>query len=241
MLLLALTFLTAEPTQTSSKARVLVLELRNDSASSDAARFVRDELTTSLARAATGVEVTSIEELRRAMALEGEKQQAGCADESCVAEIAQAMGAEYVVFGDVAVLGALTVAHVTLQDVRAARAIARETIEVADVEALTNAARVAAKRLAAALPGGNDARISPLLVGGGVAVGAGIIGVVVGGAIAAVQSSIVSDNTLIADGGPSGDEKFSAQQTGQIGFAAAVAGASIAVGGAALVVVGLNE
>ncbi|MCC7071905.1 MAG: hypothetical protein IT383_11320 [Deltaproteobacteria bacterium] len=76
-------------------------------------------------QAQTKLEVTSVEELRRALDLEADRQQIGCKDASCATEIADAYGARFVLFTSVARLGASWSLTTSLFDSREARVIGR--------------------------------------------------------------------------------------------------------------------
>jgi hypothetical protein len=75
------------------------------------------------------LDVISAAEVQRLAELEGDRQAVGCGDESCLAELAGAMGARYVVFGDVGSLGSLVVMNLNLFDNQTARAIHRVTVQ----------------------------------------------------------------------------------------------------------------
>jgi hypothetical protein len=69
------------------------------------------------------------------VALQAEKQNAGCDDSgSCMAEIAGALGASLVVFGDVGKLGELLVVNLNLFNVDLAQSQGRVTIEAPSLE-----------------------------------------------------------------------------------------------------------
>src|SRR5688572_9688705 len=111
MLALALALsLSAAP---AAPLKVLVLDLRADGAPDAVARLVRDEVTVSLGRDKR-LDVLSSEDLRRAVAVQGEQAALGCDTakaDSCLAEIGQALGARYIVHGSIGVLGGNTIVH----------------------------------------------------------------------------------------------------------------------------------
>ena len=66
------------------------------------------------------------EDLRQMVALEAEKQSVGCSDDSsCLAELAGAMGARYVVFGEVGKLDNIIVVNLNLFDSQEAKGAGR--------------------------------------------------------------------------------------------------------------------
>lgn len=88
------------------------------------------------------LDVISAAEVQRLAELEGDRQAVGCGDESCLAELAGAMGARYVVFGDIGSLGSLVVMNLNLFDNQTTRAIHRVTVQADGIA-----------KLPAALPG----------------------------------------------------------------------------------------
>ncbi len=156
--------------------RVLVLDLGGDVDEEDR-RSITALVAKDIARA--GLEVISGDDLRNMVALEGEKQAAGCAgDESCLADIAGALDARLVVSGFVGRLGALTVVNLSLFDAHAARSHGRATVEARNLEELPPKLEAAVDELVHDfLP---QTGVSPGLV---VAVGGGV-GAVVATALA---------------------------------------------------------
>jgi hypothetical protein len=82
-------------------------------------------------------EVLTSTDLRKAVALEGEKQAAGCDDDSCLAEIAGALGAELVVFGEVTKLGDGLLITLNLFEATTAKSAGRVSIEAPTDKVLT--------------------------------------------------------------------------------------------------------
>jgi hypothetical protein len=123
-------------TQTDAKKpTVLVLDLEAAGASKDDAHFVTVEVAKTFSTPGT-VDVLTATDLRRLAALESEKQAAGCEAQSCLAEIANAMGAQYVVFGSVGRIDASYVAELTLFEAAAAKPISRRDIKGDSLSAL---------------------------------------------------------------------------------------------------------
>ena len=110
------------------RQRVLVLE--PSSAAFDAATVATSAgLIIVELSADKRLDVISAAEVRRLAELEGERQTIGCNDTSCLAELAGAMGARYVVFGDVGTLGSLVVMNLNLFDGATTQAISRVTVQ----------------------------------------------------------------------------------------------------------------
>jgi hypothetical protein len=92
--------------------------------------------------------VLSTSDVRQLADLEATKQQAGCDTSSCLSEIAGALGARYVVFGDATQLGSLLVVNLNLFDVQTAAAVRRASFEVNDPAEIPAQTRIAAAKLA---------------------------------------------------------------------------------------------
>ncbi len=126
--------------------RVLVLDFRNDSARADLVGIVRDSLVVQISRTRK-FEVLSSDDLRRLTDLEAQKQAVGCTDSSCLTELAGAVGARLVVFGNVGQLADITQINISLLDVGLAQVHGRETIEVTNLGEVPKRVRRAAARL----------------------------------------------------------------------------------------------
>lgn len=85
-------------------------------------------------------DVISGQEVRRLVELEGEKQATGCeTDASCLAEIANAMGARLIVMGQLGRLGSLIVLNLSLYDSDEGRTVARAAVKSPDLDSLPDA------------------------------------------------------------------------------------------------------
>ncbi len=95
------------------------------------------ELTTVAAARHKVFDVISSADVRRALELEANKQIAGCSEAtSCMAEIAGAMGARYVVFGSVASIGTQILLSLNLFDSKLATSAGRVSIKAGSVDDL---------------------------------------------------------------------------------------------------------
>jgi len=83
------------------------------------------------------IDVVANADVRRMMELEGEKQAVGCGDNSCLADIAGAMGARLVVFGSAGKLGQTLVVHLNLYDSQKAQSVGRQFVEATDMSMLS--------------------------------------------------------------------------------------------------------
>jgi hypothetical protein len=89
---------------TYEKPRILLMDLKGKHLTPESRESIYDLLATHLS-AHEDFDVITSQDLRQMATLEADKQKAGCEDESCIAEMAGAMGARYVVYGNVGVLG----------------------------------------------------------------------------------------------------------------------------------------
>lgn len=98
------------------------------------------ELTTVAASRHEVFDVISSADLRRAMDFEAERQSTGCTEEStsCLADVAGAMGARFVVFGQVAILGSQIVLPLNLFDSQTSSSIKRVVIRATSMDELLN-------------------------------------------------------------------------------------------------------
>ena len=168
--------------------RVLVMDLEGvsvDAADADAATRV----VAAAAAEVDGVSVMSAADLRRLAALEADRLNAGCEQDSgCLAEIAGAMGAEQVLFGSLSRLGSTTTVVLSLYDARTTT-VSRRSFDVSDAGALPLLLRKATADL---LGGALDVAPPPAGSSAGViTLGAGLSVAVVGGVVAGVAEYLV--------------------------------------------------
>jgi hypothetical protein len=127
--------------------RVLVLDIQPGSLEAGTARAAGDLVTVALSER-RGVEVASGADIQRAMELEGEKAALGCDDDSCLAELAGALGADLVVFGRGSTLGSVNILYLSLFDSTTGKTVGRVTIEFDDASELLHKVPPAVGRLA---------------------------------------------------------------------------------------------
>jgi hypothetical protein len=85
------------------------------------------------------LEVVSGAEVRQLVELEGEKAMLGCeASASCLAEIAGALGARLVAFGELGRLGKRYVLNLSLHDSKTNRSVGRASLQGEDIEGLAD-------------------------------------------------------------------------------------------------------
>lgn len=175
--------------------------------------------------------VLSTVDVRQVLALEEQKQLAGCDEASCLAEIAGALGAEEVVFGDIVLLDERFLLTLNLLDVRANESKGRAVVEVQGRDRLPTAV----KRGVAQLTGIPVAAEGPdLLLWSGV--GTSLVGAAAatGGVLAALWGDSVR-----SDAQSSGSSKDAGAVAQLVGGGAFVIGAITLTAGAALTGVAL--
>ncbi len=158
--------------------RVLVLDLERVGAVSEADAQTLTTMVASAISRHDELSVVSGEDIRRMLALEGEKQNLGCDGEaSCLAELAGALAAEWIVFGQVSTLGDELVVSLTLFDAGRVEAVNRTSVR-APMSRIGSGVERSALSLVGAEPppwaligGVTGAVAGALLFGGAVAVG----------------------------------------------------------------------
>lgn len=114
--------------QKAPKLRLIVLDLKGGGLEPAQLEALTGYVTVTLSEYAP-LEVLSGADVRAMVELEGEKQSLGCADDtSCLAEVAGAMGARLVVFGQMAKLGSRYVLNLSLFDSEAGKAVGRASV-----------------------------------------------------------------------------------------------------------------
>jgi hypothetical protein len=120
-----------------SRPEILIMDLQHsEDVKPDVARTLT-ELVTSEVSSREGVRTLAGADIRNMLELEGEKQAMGCdIDASCLAEVANAMGARFVVFGRVSTLGGLIVLTMNMLDAERSQALARTTVQASSLDKL---------------------------------------------------------------------------------------------------------
>lgn len=191
----------APPSATSmSTSSILILDVRSTSPEIDAggARLLSNLLTASVARhveqratPTATIKVLSQSDIRRAVELEADRAAAGCDSSACLAELANAMGVDLVVFAEVGKLGSSMLMTLSLFDARRGEVITRDTIEGADVDRMRALLDSSVDRLLTPLA--PTTPTSPLLVTGAVMSGAGSIVAGVGAGAALYMDAQLGD------------------------------------------------
>jgi hypothetical protein len=196
--LIAATSATETSTSTNTKrVKVLVLDLEAiGTPSPEQVHFVTAEVARALAEPGN-LEVLTADDLRRLAALEGDKQAAGCDQTSCLAELANALGAEYVVFGTVGKIDDSLVVELSLFHAAEARAVGRRDARGAQLSELLTRIRPAVHALAGTLlpPEADPSALTPVFIAGAVVAAGGGAVVAGAGVVTLYASSIVTDSS----------------------------------------------
>lgn len=172
--ILVLTF-AAAPAKTEAPALIVLEFNHGGDVSADTARAVTAAVTEQVGR--IGVfRVISSQDLTSLLGLERQRQLTGCGDSSCLQELGGALGAQYVLSGDVTQVGKALQLTMQTVDAVTVRPLGRTARLVPDVEALYADLRTAVAE-ATGTPAPRPKAPSPvpavLAVGGGLLLSAG--------------------------------------------------------------------
>lgn len=125
-------------TKPVAERKILVMEVKGgEEVGADLAPALTDLVTGRVAQAKS-LSVISSSEISQVLGLEGKKQLLGCSQNACLTDIANTMGARYVIFGRVNALGRLKVVQLRLFDASEARFLQRMTLRGEDIVALSD-------------------------------------------------------------------------------------------------------
>ena len=199
----------------STTPKVLVLDLRALDVDASTASLING-VVASAAAAHKELAVTSADDVRQMLSLAAQKQAVGCDETSCLSEIAGAIGARYVLHGNLGKLGGTVLVNLALFDAQNAVAVDKRSLQAASLEQVPALLPAAVDALLAAIPGAHapssssaaidahalDAHPSPRDRGSAAALmtpaGIGLaalsgLAVVGGGALAGVEAAAVYD------------------------------------------------
>ena len=198
------------PPRKETKPRLVILNLAAQGVEAEVVTVISDSLSAGLSRT-TKFDVVSFADLAAASNVEASRQLTGsCAgQESCIAELATALGADLIVHGSVGRLGALTVVNVSLFDPKQNLALAREKVEAKRLENLAQKIDVATARMLEAwekkpltpylVINEDDGPSFPLLATGAVVGGVGVVGVIAGGLMMSGAQGVLENPTSARD------------------------------------------
>jgi TolB-like protein len=194
-------------TPLAEPVRVLVLPLEPIDVKADTARVITELVTDTYAQI-PDFNVVSADEIKRLVELEGDRAQAGCDTNSasCLAELAGALGARYVVFGTVGRLGELTIINLHLFDADNAESMQRHVIRTTEIETLPEKLEQVVLGRAAPVPDDvpekDDGAAWMLRMGGISAATAGLVGLG-----ASVVGLFMVETTLASPSSPPSDKE----------------------------------
>ena len=217
--------------------RLLVLNLEPANISPDEGRAI-DALVLAGARNDDVVTVSQTE-LQQLAALDAAAQVAGCDTSSCLAELAGALGARYVLFGTSSRLGSTSTVSLAVLDAASGRTV-RDTVTVDSLDALPQRVPASVRALIAQAmsatpsPSLPDATPwTPVAVTGAAVAGLGGAAAVAGLAIAGW-----SEFAILRDSAARAAEKRDAQGRGFAALGVIVGGVVVVAAGTALFVLG---
>jgi TolB-like protein len=129
--------LAAAPSQAEGETRLLMMDLTTTGVQDETAALVGELISVELSKF-SDLEVFSGADVKRMVELEADKAAAGCEDTSCLADIAGALGARYVIYGRMGKLGSRYIITLNLFDAEEAKAIARRDIKSADLDEVSD-------------------------------------------------------------------------------------------------------
>lgn len=142
-----------------TRPRLLILNLQAAGVEEATNTVITGLVSQGLSRS-TSLEVITANDLGALTDLEAERQASGCDSASCLAEIADAMGARFVLFGTAGRLGDVIVVQLNVFDSEAARPIGREEARAADEAGLLDTVPAAARKVVRTIVAPDD----PLLM-----------------------------------------------------------------------------
>ena len=138
------------PPKTVEKKNVLVLSLkRSGSIDENTAKLFDEVLAVELAEHKAFLNTMTGSDVKRILELEITKTAAGCDDTTCMTEIAEALGARYVINGRVGELGEQKIMTLSLFDTEANASLERIQIQDENLEGLTTQMKTSLVKLIA--------------------------------------------------------------------------------------------
>lgn len=142
---------------------VLVFDLEESSAAPGLAKTIGGLITTTIDEKSE-LQVLSGQDIRRAMELSAEQAAVGCTDDtSCLVEVADALGATYVIFGDVGKLGSTLIVQLSVLNSQKGVVVSRQAIRADSEESLIDQ-----------VPAGTASLMNPVLEAEGLALMEGL-------------------------------------------------------------------
>ncbi len=226
----------ADPSEGATPKTLLVMSFSSTGVESSAKTAVED-LTAAAMLKTKAFKVVTSADLTKMLELEAQKFEAGCDSTSCLAEVADAMGADLIVTGRMARLGERIILKLSLMEPATATTVALETVNVDALEAFGPALQPIANAFATA--SGAEAE-APTVGLASVVFGSGAAVLVVGGVAAIGMGAAAAYGFgILMDPGSPGDEKATMQTLTPLFLGAFVVSAGVAIAGAATATAGL--
>jgi hypothetical protein len=224
---------TADAAAPTSVPRLFVLDLVPNGVEPATVVSIGGVVSSLVSECAGATSVNSAE-LRSLTSMESTRQSAGCTEGSCLAELADALGARYVVSGDVGRLAEHYVVNLTLFDAEQGASRGRRSVEINSLERVADELRPAVNELLAPLGGiPLQARpLSTLVPVGGVVAGVGVLALGVGTALTLVADNTASTPTETVEA------KNAAINQGRVMLLVAGAGGAAVLAGAGVMLAG---
>jgi predicted Fe-Mo cluster-binding NifX family protein len=128
------------------KPQLLVLDFRAEGVDEGTADLIMDVVTSAFGKA-NRFDVKSSDDIAELLNLEAGKSALGCDDASCMAEIAGAMGAEFVVTGRIGKLGETYIVKVAVLKPATAATVGQETVQAKSLDELPARLKPIAQKL----------------------------------------------------------------------------------------------
>jgi hypothetical protein len=220
----------------AARQRLLLLDLQGVGVTAEDARLITGAVAALVGENAK-LDVVTGADMRQLVDISAAKQKVGCDETGCLAELAGALDATYIVSGDVGRLGAAWLVNLSLFDAAQTKSAARVSAEVQSLEVMHHALRPTVNTLLQPFGGIAVADDGPstLAVAGGITAGVG-----------GITTVVLAGAALVLDGvANTPDEPFSVKNSALTAGVACLVGAGVSglatVVGAGLLVLGLAE
>lgn len=221
------------PMPSAALPRLFVLDLVPNGVEAETVVSVGGVVSSLVSECAGATSVNSAE-LRSLTSMESTRQSAGCTENSCLGELADALGARYIVSGDVGRLNTHYVVNLTLFDAEEGASRGRRSVEIASLDHVANELRPAVNELLTPLGGiPLQARPTSILVPvGGVVMGVGALALGTG-----VVLALLADRTASTPAETVADKNAAVSQ-GRVMLLVAGAGGVVVLAGAGVMLAG---
>jgi hypothetical protein len=226
----------SSPAPAAARQRVLVLDLQGVGVTAEDARLITGAVAALVGENAQ-LDVVTGADMRQLAEVAATKQSIGCDDAGCLAELAGALDATFIISGDVGRLGTAWLVNLSLFDATRAKSAGRVSAEVASLEVMPQSLRPTVNTLLQPFGGiaVADAGPSTLAVAGGVTAGVGALATVAFAGAAFAFDGVANDPR----------EAFSTKNDALTAGLACLVGAGVSglatVAGAGLLILGLTE